>query len=62
MKTKGKIAVQLALEKGLINIDQIYQSQQLASWDLSSFLNAIGAGQEFLDEVIKIQQENKKNG
>ncbi len=56
---KGEIATKLALAKRLITEDQIAHLPS-AGWDLGAFMDAIGAGQEFLDEVIEIQKTNQR--
>ena len=64
---KGEIALNLALEKGLISPADadlvwiaMHKTVPAPGWNLEGFINAIGAGQDFLREVIEIQKHNKQ--
>lgn len=66
MITKGEIAEKLALKRGLItqeDYDLIKFCQHpnipCPGWDLGAFMDKLNLGQEFLDEVIDIQKQNK---
>ena len=60
----GDIAEWLALQKGLITHEDYklisigqHKTIPSAGWTMGGFMDAVGADSDFLDEVIKIQQE-----